>query len=268
LHRLTENTPLDFFVCFSSMTSVIGAMGQVNYAAANSFMDVLCLYLRSKGIPAISISWGPWAEVGMGANEDLERIWSSMGITSIGLEEGMNVFERLLEVGSTHLGVMPTDWSKYQTENNFFNVLKQGKKQKQQNTSPNLLLDLKNVDQVRRKKMLVRYIESEVCKILGYEEGKSFEENQGFFELGMNSLTAVEFKNNLQSTLNCNLSSTITFDYPTIAKLSNYLDLEVVQDGDNGSTHHEKDMDEEIDDNMKNMNMDSMMEQLSKQLGM
>lgn len=268
LHRLTENTPLDFFVCFSSMTSVIGAMGQVNYAAANSFMDVLCPYLRSKGIPAISISWGPWAEVGMGANEDLERIWSSMGITSIGLEEGMNVFERLLEVGSTHLGVMPTDWSKYQTENNFFNVLKQGKKQKQQNTSPNLLLDLKNVDQVRRKKMLVRYIESEVCKILGYEEGKSFEENQGFFELGMNSLTAVEFKNNLQSTLNCNLSSTITFDYPTIAKLSNYLDLEVVQDGDNGSTHHEKDMDEEIDDNMKNMNMDSMMEQLSKQLGM
>lgn len=77
--------------------------------------------------------------------------------------------------------------------------------------------------------MLVKLVEGEVCRILGYEVGKqSFEEDQGFFELGMNSLTAIEFKNNLEDMLDCQLSSTLTFDYPTIAKLVTYLDLDII----------------------------------------
>ncbi|CAM9959588.1 unnamed protein product, partial [Choristocarpus tenellus] len=57
---------------------------------------------------------------------------------------------------------------------------------------------------------------------------QSFEEDQGFFELGKNSLTAIEFKNKLQDVLDCPLSSTLTFDYPTIKKLVNYLDSEII----------------------------------------
>jgi acyl carrier protein len=125
---------------------------------------------------------------------------------------------------------MPTNWNKYPDQNNFFEVLKAIKKKDKQS---GVLLELRKANVANRRKILVEYVESEICQVLGYELGKqSFEEDQGFFELGMNSLTAIEFKNKLQDTLDCQLSSTLTFDYPTIAKLVNYLDSEVISSED------------------------------------
>jgi len=230
LHNLTKNQDLDFFVCFSSMTSVIGAIGQGNYAAANYFMDIFCHYRRSKNLPAISISWGPWDGAGMGAKKELLEHWSNMGMRTINIDEGVLIFEKLLGTNYAHIGVMPTNWNKYPDQNNFFEVLKAIKKKDKQS---GVLLELRKANVANRRKILVEYVESEICQVLGYELGKqSFEEDQGFFELGMNSLTAIEFKNKLQDTLDCQLSSTLTFDYPTIAKLVNYLDSEVISSED------------------------------------
>ncbi len=63
LHALTQDLPLDFFVCFSSVASLLGSPSQGNYAAANAFMDALVHYRRNLGLPGLSINWGPWAEV-------------------------------------------------------------------------------------------------------------------------------------------------------------------------------------------------------------
>ncbi|NER24034.1 MAG: SDR family NAD(P)-dependent oxidoreductase, partial [Symploca sp. SIO1C2] len=65
LHTLTEHLEIDFFVCFSSMASLLGSPGQGNYAAANGFMDALAHHRRAKGLAGLSINWGPWAEAGM-----------------------------------------------------------------------------------------------------------------------------------------------------------------------------------------------------------
>ncbi|HKY46023.1 MAG TPA: SDR family NAD(P)-dependent oxidoreductase, partial [Pyrinomonadaceae bacterium] len=61
LHLLTRETPLDFFVCFSSVLALLGGSGQANYAAASTFVDALAHYRRSIGLPALSINWGPWS---------------------------------------------------------------------------------------------------------------------------------------------------------------------------------------------------------------
>ncbi|NXK45955.1 EASB synthase, partial [Chauna torquata] len=58
LHRATRGQELDYFVCYSSVTSFLGNSTQANYAAANSFLDVFCLYRRNHGLSGQSINWG------------------------------------------------------------------------------------------------------------------------------------------------------------------------------------------------------------------
>ena len=64
LHTLTRSDALDFFVLFSSVAALLGSPGQANHAAANSFMDVLARSRRALSLPAVSINWGAWSEVG------------------------------------------------------------------------------------------------------------------------------------------------------------------------------------------------------------
>lgn len=258
LHQMTKNKNLDFFVCFSSMTSVIGAMGQSNYAAANYFMDTFCRYRKLNHLPAISINWGPWSGAGMGAKKELIDHWFNMGMSTIDLDEGVLIFERLLNTNYSEIGVMPTDWNKYPDQNNFFEALKKIKEKEERS---NVLTKLREADPARRRKMIIEYVESEVCGILGYQEGNQyFEEDQGFFELGMNSLTAIEFKSKLQDAFECQLSSTLTFDYPTIAKLVDYLDSEIVSVKEEDSSVEEAEQEDDSDDDI--------VSKLSKQLGL
>ncbi|KFP87207.1 Phthioceranic/hydroxyphthioceranic acid synthase, partial [Apaloderma vittatum] len=58
LHRATRGQQLDYFVCYSSVTSFLGNSTQANYAAANSFLDAFCLYRRNCGLSGQSINWG------------------------------------------------------------------------------------------------------------------------------------------------------------------------------------------------------------------
>ncbi|XP_041817792.1 highly reducing polyketide synthase cm3B [Chelmon rostratus] len=59
LHYATLHNKLDFFVCYSSISSFIGNPSQSNYAAANSFLDTFCHYRRNLGLAGQSINWGP-----------------------------------------------------------------------------------------------------------------------------------------------------------------------------------------------------------------
>ena len=65
LHCATRKLDLDFFVLFSSVSSVFGLAGQANFAAANAFMDALAHYRRTQGLTSLSINWSAWSEVGM-----------------------------------------------------------------------------------------------------------------------------------------------------------------------------------------------------------
>ncbi|HEX6507792.1 MAG TPA: SDR family NAD(P)-dependent oxidoreductase, partial [Chloroflexota bacterium] len=89
LHRLTLHMPLDFFILFSSLATAFGNGGQGNYAAANQLLDTLSHFRRKRGLPALSIAWGPWSEVGMVSSVDLLDRLTAGGVMGISPRRGL-----------------------------------------------------------------------------------------------------------------------------------------------------------------------------------
>ncbi|WP_346165640.1 SDR family NAD(P)-dependent oxidoreductase [Streptomyces javensis] len=96
LHELTEHLPLSAFVLFSSAAGVFGGSGQANYASANAFLDALAQRRRARGLPAVSLAWGLWAErsamTGHMDDSDVERL-NRAGVTALSSEEGLALFD-------------------------------------------------------------------------------------------------------------------------------------------------------------------------------
>ena len=86
-----------------------------------------------------------------------------------------------------------------------------------------LIQQLKQAVESERREMLVGHVRSQVAEVLGFSSALDVDLTKGFFDLGIDSLTAVELRNRLQKNLSCNLPSTLTFKYPTTDALVDYL---------------------------------------------
>lgn len=242
LHRLTQDLPLDFFVCFSSAASVTGMLGQGNYIAANAFLDAIAHHRRSLGLPALSVNWGAWAEVGMAAKLDKtqQQRLGDLGIDLITHPEGFQILGQLIAQDATQVAVLPmTDWFKwigaFQEAPTFYEYLMpdaSASDEPSQTAQPepkqSFKLELERMPSSARREVLTAHVRELVAKTLGFREPEKIELGQRLFDLGLDSLMAIELRSYLQKSLECNLRSTLLFDYPTLEAIVDYLAIEVL----------------------------------------
>jgi 1-acyl-sn-glycerol-3-phosphate acyltransferase len=114
LHEATLADALDFFVMFSSVTSVFGSKGQGNYAAANLFLDTLASYRRSLGRPALTINWGALSGVGhVSQHGEIAQHLSRQGLDSFTPAEALRALEEALTAEVPQLMVARVDWRRW-----------------------------------------------------------------------------------------------------------------------------------------------------------
>ncbi|MBI1248546.1 aminotransferase class I/II-fold pyridoxal phosphate-dependent enzyme [bacterium] len=208
LHQLTRELPLDYFVCFSSIAAMIGSPGQANYAAANAFMDSLCVHRKAEGLPALSINWGPWSGGGMAQSADARRL-AGIGLGMIAPQQGLLALEELLPTSHANVGVFPVEWAKFLKQfgrNKHPRLLDELAKIHRQERSTasaaggSLRERLQSADEEKRASMIADYVTDQAAKTLGISTSQ-LDRAKPLAEMGLDSLMGIELKNAIEAEL-------------------------------------------------------------------
>jgi acyl transferase domain-containing protein len=232
LHTLTQTMDIDFFVLFSSVVSVMGNQGQSNYATANAFLDGLAHYRKSKQLPVTCINWGPWDTQGMaGSNESIRKMFKAYGFQLISPESGTQAMDWIVGEKRSQVAVMNCHFNTFLEKNS---VIRHGFYShvtnlqthfsfSEQTEKSEFLLKLEKAENPARLEMLDQYIKTKIAQEMGLDSPDDLDSKEGLFDLGIDSLMAVELRNHFKGILGIPLSSTLLFDYPTIEALVHYL---------------------------------------------
>ena len=218
LHGTCRMTLVDAFALFSSVAALLGGAGQANYAAANSCLDALAACRRTHGFAAVSMQWGAWAEVGMAARgaarERMAAMEAASGFAHIGLAQGLGALSTALQESSPSvLGVVPVVWSRFLRAD-----------------VPTFLSAFAS-----RAVTIAHAVRSGAGAVCGVSldmvlemakrtAGCSVDADAPLMEAGVDSLGAVELRNQLQSKASGgSLPSTLVFDHPTARQLASVL---------------------------------------------
>jgi acyl transferase domain-containing protein len=241
LHRLTVGADLDAFILFSSAAAAFGGSGQGNYAAANGFLDGLASYRRAAGLPATSMAWGLWAMAsgisGHLTETDRARIARS-GMGALGPEAGLALFDLALAADGPLL--VPMHLDQRADPGQMPGLLRalvhpdarRAAEAGQARAGGSLLKErLAGASEADQRSIILDLVKAHVAAVLGYGSPGRIEAGREFHELGFDSLTAIELRNQLTSATGLRLSATLVFDHPTPVILAGHLRQEIMRDG-------------------------------------
>jgi acyl transferase domain-containing protein/acyl carrier protein len=232
LHAFTSGTELDFFVLFSSVASIFSNPAQGNYVAANAFLDALAHYRLAKGLPALSINWGPWAEVGMAAHLDRQRL-EARGMGSIAPEEGVRALEMLIGHRSPQVAVLPISrakWSGLSEASSISSLLSLMMKGDSAGAGADAQAGagainrstILNADAAERQQLLEEYMRHAGGRVLGLATEK-LDLEQPLNRMGIDSLMAVELKNRIEADLGVDLPVLKLLEGASLSQLASFL---------------------------------------------
>ncbi|NJM17636.1 MAG: acyltransferase domain-containing protein [Richelia sp. SM1_7_0] len=231
LEEVCKNINLDFLMLCSSKTSILGEFGQIDYCAANSFLDAYAYCHNSTSDRlTISISWDTWKEVGLAVEttlpDNIKQQRQEMINKGILPQEGIDVFNRVLASNLPHIVVSTQDLPALIKQNNSDKYL-------QELTFSQSELSSVNVSKARhsRPNLGNNYVAPQnqtECilteiwqEILGIENIGIYD---NFFELGGNSINTIQIAANANKA-GLKLTTQQFFQHQTIAELVKNLSI-------------------------------------------
>ncbi|WP_406239436.1 type I polyketide synthase [Nocardia sp. NBC_01009] len=243
LYELANELAAPSVVFFSSVAGIIGGAGQGNYAAANAFLDALAAHGRKNGKSMVSLAWGLWAQgsgmTGHLNENDLLRI-KRLGIEPLAENEGLRLFDLALQ--SENDVLVPIKLSTFaQLDVQSIPSVLQSQFGSKRRLAParveyaqgSSTQSLASVSVKERRDSLVSMVLDAVSTVLGYRLAEvNLDKSTRFSELGLDSLTAIEFRNRLKSEIGLTLPSTLIFDYPTPMDVAEFIAAELGMSND------------------------------------
>lgn len=251
LHVLTRDMPLDFFVLFSSTAALLGSPGQGNYAAANAFLDALAQYRQAHSLPAISINWGPWAEIGMAAlaGKHGASRWANVGIELLSPQQSLQALNLALKRATAHIAVLQVDWSKLRKglpagsepalltevvrESNHGKISEAGGTAKPlpgvtPDTSRSVIEQFLETAADQCQAFVLTYLRQQAARVLHIPTAE-IAIDQNMLELGMDSLMVMELLRRIKQDFQLTIYPRELYERPTVSALAKYLVAELEQ---------------------------------------
>lgn len=249
LHHATAHLPLDCFVLFASVAGAWGSPAQAPYAAANAFLDALAHHRAAHGLPALAVDWGPWAEIGLAAraSERQRARLATQGLRLLAPREALDALGKLMANGAVQATVADVDWPTLGARVArlpapltalFADLVRvpaavtaqrsgATPRRSRPGDAPAAWAErLRHVPLARRQQLLDELVTQELALVAGLSSTTG-SPRQSLFELGLDSLMALELKNGLEAQLGVALPTSLLFDYPSRERLVAFLaDLE------------------------------------------
>ncbi|MFE2414917.1 SDR family NAD(P)-dependent oxidoreductase [Kitasatospora sp. NPDC059408] len=232
LHELTRSLALTSFVLFSSVSGIIGNPGQANYAAANTFLDALARTRRAEGLPAVSLAWGLWDQQDGMAGElsDADRArMSRNGVAAMPTPEGLALLDQALRLDRAELvpARLSTAVLRAQAEAGtlppLFRTLVRAvpRRAAALTAAPSALGDrLARLPEEEQRAAVLELVRKVTATVLAHPDPAALDTERAFKDLGFDSLTSVELRNQLNTATGLRLPTTLVFDHPTPAALA------------------------------------------------
>ncbi len=233
LHRaLMENkSEPRFFVCFSSLSQMLGSMGQANYVAANGFLDMLASYRQALGKPALTIDWGALGEVGFVArSEGLAGYLESVGMTPLSSADAKKGLASLMQLSLASSAYAAIDWSANARSSGgaadvprLAHVIAGGS-----SGAGRVRTELANAPEEQWVSILQEYMIEEVVNVLKVERVE-VDPDLPLTEMGFDSLSSIELKNRIESQIGVSVSVGTFLQTPTLSKLAGVLSTKITE---------------------------------------
>ncbi|MDT0441397.1 type I polyketide synthase [Streptomyces johnsoniae] len=223
---------LDLFAVFTSVAALWGAAGAGHQAAPDALLSALAAHRQALGLPACELAWAPWDGVGR-LDENSRSLLVRSGLEPLSPESGTRLLDHALAGAHDAVAVAAVDWSLllplYQQSLRWplFDEIAASALAAPDGTDE-LLARLAALPPTERDELLLDLVLAEVAVVLGMDGADDLEPRQGFFEIGVSSITAVELRIRLERRFACALPATLAFEQPTAEAVARYLAADVL----------------------------------------